>query len=138
MNRPRQRPGLWLVATLCSLVVVSVNSPAADWVHWRGPEQTGLARETGLPEYFGVDEVGKDGLIWKQPFGGRSAPLVLKGRLYTISGHDMSKPTEGERVMCFDAQTGKPIWEKRFGVFHTDIVSSRLGWTTLTADPENE
>lgn len=126
-----------LLSSLCSLCLCG-DSPAADWVHWRGPEQNGLARETGLPDYFRVDQVGQDGLIWKQPFGGRSAPLVLKGRLYTISGHDMSKPTEGERVMCFDAETGKPLWERRFGVFHTDIVSSRLGWTTLTADPENE
>ncbi len=128
---------LMMLSSLWSLCLCGA-SPAADWIHWRGPEENGLARETGLPEYFGVDEVGKDALIWKQPFGGRSVPLVLKGRVYTISGHDMSKPTEGERVMCFDAETGKPIWEQRFGVFHTDIVSSRLGWTTLTADPETE
>jgi outer membrane protein assembly factor BamB len=115
------------------------GASAADWVHWRGPEQTGQARESGLPEFFDPNApAGQESVIWKQPFGGRSAPLVLKGRVYTISGHDPSLPTEGERVMCFDEATGKNLWEQRFGVFHTDIVSSRLGWTTLTADPENE
>ena len=126
----------WL---LCGLVAVFgfavTESRAGDWVHWRGPDQTGHAKGVKLPDEFGVTTVGKDHLLWKQPFGGRSAPLVLNGRLFTISGYDMSLPTEGERVMCFDAESGKVIWEKRFNVFHTDIVSSRLGWTTMTADP---
>lgn len=112
---------------------------ASDWIHWRGPEQDGRSKEAGLPDSFDPNgEAGHGNVIWKQPFGGRSAPLVMKGRLYTISGYDMSKPTEGERVMCFDADTGTKKWEQRFNVFHTDIVSSRLGWTTLTADPEKE
>jgi outer membrane protein assembly factor BamB len=128
----------WFAFFILNFSLLIPAAGAADWVHWRGPEQTGLARETGLPEFFGVDEVGKDGLIWKQPYGGRSAPLVLKGRVYTIGGYDMSKPTEGERVLCFDEATGKKLWERRFNVFHSDIVSSRLGWTTLTADPETE
>ena len=110
---------------------------AADWIHWRGPMQTGESKDTGLPDWFD-DKVGGENLIWKQPYGGRSAPLVMNGRIYTISGYDMSLPTEGERIMCFDANSGKVQWEKRFNVFHTDIVSSRLGWTTLTADPETE
>ena len=130
---------LLFFSSLCSLCLC--GEPllrAGDWVHWRGPEQTGYSKEKGLPDTFDVATPGKDGLLWKQPYGGRSAPLVLKGRVYTIGGYDMSQPTEGERVLCFDAETGEKKWEKRFNVFHTDIVSSRLGWTTLTADPEAE
>jgi len=123
------------------VVLLGCLSPAAalaaNWIHWRGPLQTGESKDTGLPDWFD-DKEGGENLIWKQPFGGRSAPLILNGRLYTISGYDMSLPTEGERIMCFDANTGKVLWEKRFNVFHTDIVSSRLGWTTLTADPDTE
>src|SRR5207247_5773458 len=40
-----------------------------------------------------------------------------------------------ERVMCLDAKDGKKIWQHTFPVFHTDIVTSRLGWTNLAADP---
>jgi outer membrane protein assembly factor BamB len=127
----------WL-ALAPGLLLIAGPAPAGDWVHWRGPEQTGVSREVGLPDSFGLDTPGQNGLLWRQPYGGRSAPLVLKGRVYTIGGYDMSLPTEGERVLCFDAETGKLLWENRFNVFHTDIVSSRLGWTTLTADPENE
>jgi outer membrane protein assembly factor BamB len=38
--------------------------------------------------------------------------------------------------MCFDAETGKVLWEKRFNVFFTDIVSPRVGWACLAGDPE--
>lgn len=134
----------WRFTTRLSLAVMlglsllfAQTTLAGDWIHWRGPQQTGESQDTGLPEWF-EDQEGGEGLLWKVPYGGRSAPLVLKGRVYTISGYDMSQPTEGERIMCFDAKTGKTLWEKRFNVFHTDIVSSRLGWTTLTADPEKE
>jgi outer membrane protein assembly factor BamB len=84
---------------------------------------------------FSVETPGQEHLIWKTPIGGRSSPLILGDRLYMITAAGEGI-TEGERVVCLDANTGKPIWEHRFNVFHTDIVSSRLGWTTLTADPE--
>ena len=120
---------------LAALLLAGPAATAADWIHWRGPLQTGYSAETNLPDYFEVGEVGKQNLIWKAPFGGRSAPLVMGGRVFTIGGYDMSKPTEGERILGFDAATGAKLWEKRFNVFHADIVSSRLGWATLTADP---
>lgn len=117
---------------------LAADVAADDWVHWRGPEQTGVARGQNLPEKFDLREEGKNGLLWKKPIGGRSAPLVLKGRIYLIGGYDAKLPTEGERVMCLDEATGKTLWEYRFNVFHADIDSSRVAWTTLTADPENE
>ncbi len=123
---------------LLPLFLLAATVPAAiaaDWVHWRGPEQTGNAGKVGLPDTFDLAKVGEGNLIWKVPFGGRSAPLVMNGKLFVINGYDPRLPTEGERILCFDADTGKKEWEFKFGVFHCDIVSSRLGWTTLTADP---
>ena len=73
-------------------------------------------------------------MLWHQPFGGRSAPLVLDGKLFIIQGTGEGYH-EGEQIVCFDEKTGKKLWNYRVNVFHTDIVSSRLGWTTLTADP---
>jgi outer membrane protein assembly factor BamB len=105
-----------------------------DWVHWRGPEENGVSRETGLPDTFDPKQGPKGNVIWQQPFGGRSAPLVLDGKIYLIQGTGAGLG-EGEQILCFDEKTGKPLWKYRVNVFHTDIVSSRLGWTTLTADP---
>ncbi|MCU0703198.1 MAG: PQQ-binding-like beta-propeller repeat protein [Fimbriiglobus sp.] len=111
---------------------------AGDWLHWRGPEQNGVSRETGLPETFSLDPGSEENLLWKKEYNGRSAPLVMGGRLYAIGGFDASKTTEGERIYCLNADTGEKVWEVRFGVYHTDIVSSRLGWTTLAADPKEK
>jgi outer membrane protein assembly factor BamB len=115
--------------------VLVLGSPAwaADWLHWRGPEQNGVSRDTGLPDKWSP---GGENLIWKQPFGGRSAPVISKGRVYIINNVDPGKVTEQERVMCFDARTGDKLWEYKFNLFLTDIVTNRVGWANLAADPE--
>ncbi len=119
------------------LLATLATSPAnaGDWIHWRGPEQNGVSKEEGLPDSFDLATVGKNNLLWKQPFGGRSAPLVMGGKVFVINGADMAKPTEVERIQCLDAGTGKLVWEVPFQVYLTDITSTRLGWTSLTADP---
>jgi len=125
----------WLLPLFFLAVAVPVAS-AADWTHWRGPEQDGDAGKVGLPDTFDLSKVGSGNLIWKVPFGGRSAPIAMNGKLFVMNGYDPRLSTEGERIQCFDAATGKKEWEFKFNVFHSDIVTSRLGWTTLTADPD--
>lgn len=119
-----------------ALVAFSAITPvsAADWIHWRGPEQNGFSRDKNLPGEFDPDAGAKGNVIWKQPYGGRSAPLVMAGKLYILQGTGEGLH-EGEQVVCFDEKTGTKLWNYRVNVFHTDIVSARLGWTTLTADP---
>ena len=137
MSRHARRPRLLPTFLLFSAFFASsaVNSASGrDWVHWRGPEENGVSREKNLPGDFDPKAGAKGNVIWKQPFGGRSAPLVLDGKLYLIQGVGEGLQ-EGEQVACFEEATGKPLWKYRVNVFHTDIVSSRLGWTTLTADP---
>jgi outer membrane protein assembly factor BamB len=109
---------------------------ASDWAYWRGPEQTGVSRERDLPATFSLDAGKPDSnLLWKAPHGGRSTPIVMNGRVY-VNNQVGEGVHEQERVMCFDAASGKVLWEKRFNVFLTDIVSVRLGWTNLAGDPE--
>ena len=109
---------------------------ARDWIHWRGPEQNGVSREKGLPDSFdpraGQGERPLAAAV-RRPVGaaGPRRPAVHH------PGHRRGLH-EGEQVVCFDEKTGKKLWEYRVNVFHTDIVSSRLGWTTLTADPDTK
>lgn len=105
---------------------------AGDWIHWRGPNQNGHSLETGLPDSF--DPAKKENVVWSAPYGGRSSPLVMGGRIYVLQGHGEGLG-ESERVVCLDEKDGKKLWEYSLPVFHTDVVSSRLGWTPLTADP---
>jgi len=140
--QPSLSPPLWkrflfLLSAVAAFSAVNSSAQARDWVHWRGPEETGVSREKGLPGRIDPKAGPKGNVLWQQPFGGRSAPLVLDGRLYIIQGTGAGV-TEGEQVVCFDEKSGKKLWNYRVNVFHTDIVSSRLGWTTLTADPDTK
>jgi outer membrane protein assembly factor BamB len=128
--------GHWPLATLLVLAVLTVSAGAADWFHWRGPWQAGVSPEIGLPAKWSPNpnEPGSN-LIWKAPYGCRSTPIVMNGRVFIINGVG-HKVTQQERVMCLDANTGKVLWQRMFNVFHTDIVSVRLGWASLAGDPK--
>lgn len=114
----------------CFLVWISIVSHAAagDWPAWRGPSQTGVSYEKNLPAST------KD-VLWRVPVPCRSTPAIVGGRVFLINlaGEGVM---EQERVMALDLATGKTLWEHRFGVFHTDIPNSRVGWASVAADPE--
>ena len=59
----------------------------------------------------------------------------MDGRVFAIMPVGEG-PRSGERVVALDAATGQKVWERRFNVFHTDIVENRVGWTALAGDPE--
>ncbi len=103
----------------------------ADWPSWRGPGQNGMACEKAV-----VTQWSKEGknLLWKSPEGGRTTPLVMGGRVYYIGPVGDGECLQ-ERVICLEADTGKPIWEHRFNVFLVDIAANRVGWTALAGDP---
>ena len=53
-----------------------------DWPYWRGPEMNNISREKNI-----VDRWSPRGenLLWKrEEIGGRSTPIVMNGKLYTI------------------------------------------------------
>ena len=68
------------VAFFLSAFALCSTAEGRDWIHWRGPEQNGVSRETGLPDSFNPALKEKGNVLWQQPFGGRSAPLVLDGK----------------------------------------------------------
>ena len=124
------------------LVLFPLTLTAGDWWNWRGPKQNGFSPETNLPESWAPDKPGENNLVWKAPYGCRSTPLVMNGHVYFINysaekvkGKDKAESIQ-ERVMCLNADTGKLVWEKKFNVWHTDIVTVRLGWTNLAGDPK--
>ena len=92
---------------LCASAVRSAAKlPPPTGFTGAGRSRTGVSREKDLPDELRPGDEAKDNLIWKAPFGGRSAPLVMDGRVYIIkaSGEGLN---EGERVVCFDEKTGK-------------------------------
>jgi outer membrane protein assembly factor BamB len=111
---------------LFSLTVLGATAYAADWPEWRGPNRDGRSDEKGLPD--------KWDLAWKVPYGGRSAPLVYGNRVY-LQNPSGKGPNLQERLMCFDADTGKVVWEYKFNIFQSDIPAHRVGWSSPAIDP---
>ena len=121
---------------ILQFAITSAFSYAGDWAHWRGPEQNGVSREHDLPDRWSPNpKAENNNLIWKQPFGGRSTPIIMNGQVFFINSAGEG-PTGQERVMCFDAETGKVLWEYKFNVWLADIDILRVGWTNLAGDPE--
>ncbi|MGE3182340.1 MAG: PQQ-binding-like beta-propeller repeat protein, partial [Phycisphaerae bacterium] len=119
------------LALIVTVSVSAASSLANDWPYWRGPEQTGFTREPAP-----VTTWSEDNIVWKLDDGGRTTPIVWNNKVYAIIPADAGTPKSGERVVCWDADTGKEIWEHRFPVYLTDVVENRVGWNSVVADPE--
>jgi len=106
-------------------------SIARDWPEWRGPSRDGTSRETGLPTKW---TPAGEGLVWKQPYGGRSAPVIMGGRVFLFNSAGEGE-TMQERVMALDANTGKLLWEHRLNVYESDVPPRRIAWSSPAGDP---
>ncbi|MEI7935881.1 MAG: PQQ-binding-like beta-propeller repeat protein [Verrucomicrobiota bacterium] len=100
-------PVLGMGIGLCFL---PLETRAADWPQWRGPQRNGISAETGL-----LAEWPKEGpkLVWqvKDIDSGYSTPSVVGDRLYLLSNQGL----DNEFVQMLDAKGGKRIWSQRIG-----------------------
>src|SRR5207247_7126620 len=103
----------------------------SDWPYWRGPARDGVSLQMGVPERWSPKG---ENLVCKQPYGGRSAPIVMGGRLFMFNSAGEGE-TMQERLLCLDAETGKAIWERRFNVYQSDVPPRRLAWSSPVGDP---
>ncbi|MBM3833187.1 MAG: hypothetical protein FJ403_07925 [Verrucomicrobia bacterium] len=107
-------------------------APVQGWLAWRGPQQNGTSLEKGLPS-----EISLKGSthLWTVDFPGGSTPVIANGKLY-IMGYLGEGPLLQEGVACFDAETGKQLWERRFSDFLSDIIYTRYATSSPAVDPE--
>lgn len=123
--------GVPAVLSLALLVPAAALLSAADWPDWRGPSRTGVSTETGLPSSWSPKG---ENLAWRVPYGGRSAPVVFGDRLY-LQNTSGSGALEQERLMCFNADTGKLLWEHKYNLFTSDVPAHRIAWASPVVDP---
>lgn len=115
--------GRLLLAVLFSLALNWFTGQAVladDWPQWMGPQRDDVYRESGV-----IDAIPEEGLKvkWRVPVsGGYSGPAVANGRVfvtdYLSESNEISnnpgarQDRQGkERVLAFDAETGKKLWE---------------------------
>jgi outer membrane protein assembly factor BamB len=103
----------------------------SDWPDWRGLARDGVSLEKGLPTKWSP---AGENLAWKVPYGGRSTPIVMDNRVY-LQNTASAGELEQERVMCFNADNGKLLWEHRFNVYLSDVPPHRVGWASPVGDP---
>ncbi|HVH25339.1 MAG TPA: PQQ-binding-like beta-propeller repeat protein [Vicinamibacterales bacterium] len=128
-----------LLLTALALVIgvtTSAQGPRrvalGDWPEMRGPARDGLSRETKLIDKWTLNG---ENFLWRAPYGGRSAPIVMGNRVYVQNPAGRGTELQ-ERVMALDADTGKMVWEYRFNLFQSDVPAHRVGWASPAADPE--
>lgn len=110
-----------------------------DWCYWRGPEWNGHSRETGLIDNWNPRGGDGSNVKWKrEDLGGISTPVVMDGLLYMLVQADAENPArDGEKVVCVNAETGETVWENRFNVYLSDVPDTRVGWSSVFADPDS-
>lgn len=106
----------WILVSWCA---VSHSAHAEDWPQWMGPQRDGVSREQGLVER--IPEAGLP-IKWRVPVAaGYAGPAVAGGRVFLTdfvlqSGTSTNNPggrdavTGRERVLCFDAASGRELW----------------------------
>jgi outer membrane protein assembly factor BamB len=107
------------------------SSPVHGWLAWRGPQQNGMSLEKNLPDKI----PNKEAALWVADFPGQSAPVIADGKLY-IMGYLGEGPDMQEGVACFDAETGKKLWQRLYNDFLSDTVYQRYATSSAAVDPE--
>ena len=92
-------PIFLLVVVIASSAMVVVE--AGEWTMYRGPDHTGISKETG---WFDASAGVK--VLWEQKIGTGYGSIAIGGGRAFVMGHDANKDT----VFCFEAKTGKKIW----------------------------
>src|SRR5207302_6590526 len=96
----------WILGAACWLAVIGV-ARADNWPQWRGPDNTGISKETKLPTVWGE----KKNVAWTLPMPGMggSTPVIWGDRIFLTSA-------DGNKLVVLCASTaGKEIWRKQIG-----------------------
>jgi outer membrane protein assembly factor BamB len=112
-------------AAICiALAVISV-ARADDWPQWGGLQRDLVWRETGIVDQLPpVDpKTGMLPRMWTAKVGaGYAGPAVADGRVFVA---DRVADQNVERILAFDADTGRPIWTHQYEARYT--ISYPLG-----------
>ncbi len=125
---------LWRFAILAVVSSATAIAPSwsGDWPAWRGPGGLGIGQETGIVSRWTPNGENQ---IWFTRFIGRSTPVVFDGHV-CASGRAGEGSIMQEVVACWDAESGRPLWERRLNVYHSTVPFNRVGWASVAADSE--
>ncbi len=112
-----KRPISILIALTLNAVLTIHSTPGEEWPVWRGLRGDGTWKAPRLPDAWPEEGLS---VAWRRPIGGGYAGVVVAGgRVYTMDRQSGSE--EVERVLCFDAETGKPLWTQSYRALYGDL-----------------
>ncbi|MEX0676578.1 MAG: PQQ-binding-like beta-propeller repeat protein [Pirellulales bacterium] len=96
---------------LLAVGLVAVGA-AADWPQFRGSNSNSVTRDAQPPVDWS-DPQGRN-IAWKASLPGRgpSSPIVVGSRVVVTCSSGINQ--DRLHVLCFDAESGKPLWERQF------------------------
>ncbi len=121
-----------LAASILSIGISTTRADVKGWLDWRGPLQTGVSLETGLPSTW---EPGGANDLWHIDISGGGTPIVAAGKVYAL-GYQGAGPDLQEVLFCANAETGKMLWQHRFNDFLSDITYDRYAIGSPAVDPQ--
>lgn len=134
-----------LIATLIAALTLTAPSAATaqmgavapwpeqkvdGWLRWRGPLQSGVSLEKGLP-----NQIDGERPAWTFEMRGRGAPVIADGRVFAMAYEGEGADLE-EAIVCLEERTGRLLWEHRFSDFLSDVIYNRYAISSPTIDPE--
>lgn len=130
-------------AIALALLIGATPSQAQDdslygWFQWRGPAQSGVSSETGLPDRCDpADQSEKKSLLWSLDIKSRGSVVTAGDRAY-IWGYRGEKEKLAEVLACLDLDSGKLLWEQVYHDFLSDIIYDRYSIGAPAIDPESK
>ncbi len=104
-------------ATAANLVDKPRPNVGEDWPRWRGPRGDGTWRAPKLPAAWPQDGLQR---VWRRELGGGYGGVaVSEGRVFVMDRQ--REPQDVERVLCFDAVNGEPLWSHPYPVDYGDV-----------------
>jgi outer membrane protein assembly factor BamB len=102
------------IAVVTAAVLLATAAQGDDWPQWRGKNRDGVWRESGIVEKLPEGQIP---IKWRAEIGsGYSGPTVAGGRVYLMDR--VTEPSQQERVLCFDAKNGKPVWSYAYDAIY--------------------
>lgn len=98
-------------------IIISSFIYAQDWPDWRGTNRDAIWSAKGVLQKFASDTILHK---WSVPLGsGYSGPTVANEKVYVSDL--LQEPVQTEGVLCFDAQSGKKLWEHRYECVYSGV-----------------
>ena len=105
--------------TLLLAITFSVNSPAGEWLQFRGEHSNGKSGDLQVPVHWSTQK----NLKWKTllPGPGSSSPIVVKDQVLVTcySGYGVGDGDPGEmenlvrHLVCVDRRDGRVRWDRK-------------------------